>query len=80
MELTGDYTGDYNKQAQRWEVRLRITDEQLRQRYDYCEFVKLPETASKDEACRAGISQITRWFGRLNDFWLPILAGAVESG
>ena len=64
----------YNKQVQRWEVRMQITDERFQQEYDYCEFVKLPETASKDKVRRAAISQITRWFGRLNDFWLPILA------
>ena len=72
-------TGSYNKTLQGWQVRLQITDERLRQQYDYSEFVKLSETASKDEVLRAAICQITRWFGRVNDFWLPMLAEVVES-
>ena len=73
-----ELTAVYNKKGQHWWVRLRITDERCRNAYDYCEAVKLPETASKEKVRQTAISQIIQWFGRLNDFWLPHIAEAVK--
>ena len=74
-----ELTASYNRTAQCWRVRLKITDERVREAYDYCEHIKLPETAPKYEVLRAAVSQITRWFRRVSDVWLPILAEAVKS-
>ena len=41
-------TRRYNKLDQGWEVRLEITYEEFNGKYNCCEWVKLPEGASKD--------------------------------
>ena len=70
--------GSYRENLPGWRVRIDILDERLEQRYNYDEFVKLPKTASRDEVARKAISQITRFFERVTNFWLPNLSEAFK--
>ena len=75
---TVEMSRTWNAQAKHWRVRIAIRDERAHQMCHFFVTVELRDDATKEDVYRTAGPVIEKWFGKLQEWWLPCILDIVK--